>query len=170
MTNGNGTGNRTKKTLVEEDTSFKGTMTSKCPVVVMGELDGEIDAPSMHISPSGSVAGTLKVKELSSEGSLAGQVDADSVLLSGSVKDKTVIRANTLEVKLTRTEGKMEVVFGECELEVGDQPNKEAAVEAALSPDAADDTMDGEEEVKADDGDSGSGKRKRRPSQQPPPS
>jgi len=169
MTNGNGTGNRTKKTLVEEDTSFKGTMISKCPVVVMGELDGEIDAPSMHISPSGSVAGTLKVKELSSEGSLAGQVDADSVLLSGSVKDKTVIRANTLEVKLTRSEGKMEVVFGECQLEVGDEPNKAAAVEAALSPDAADDAMNGaEEEVAADDG--GSGKRKRRPSQQPPPS
>ena len=32
----------------------------------------------------------------------------------------TVIRAKSLEVKLTPPEGKMQVVFGECNLEVGD--------------------------------------------------
>ena len=178
MTDGNGTGNRTKRTLVEEETSFKGTMTSKCPVVVMGDLDGEIDAPSMHISATGSVAGTVKVRQLSSEGTLAGTVEADSVLLSGSVKDNTVIRANTLEVKLKRTDGKMEVVFSECELEIGDEPNKEAAVEAALNPESGADVSDGAPVEAADNTDTGpttdgddaaKAKRRRRPSQQPPP-
>ena len=65
-----------RRTLVEEETEFKGTMTSKCPIAVMGRVDGEIEAPSMHVSPSGSVAGTVKVGELHSEGELAGEIDA----------------------------------------------------------------------------------------------
>lgn len=123
-----------RQTLVEEGTEFKGTMTSRCPVVVMGKVDGEIEAPSMHISASGSVAGTLVVEELRSEGELAGTVEADAVHLSGRVKDGTVIRAKSLDVKIARERGRMEMVFGECELEVGDQPSKEAAIEAATAP------------------------------------
>jgi len=33
-----------------------------------------------------------------------------------------VIRAKTLEVKLSVEQGKLQVVFGECELEVGNPP------------------------------------------------
>jgi cytoskeletal protein CcmA (bactofilin family) len=122
-----------RRTLVEEETEFKGTLTSRCPVIVMGKLDGEIDAPSVHISSTGSVAGSVLVGELSSEGQLAGEVEAESVRLSGQIKDNTVIRAKTLEVRLARQHGKMEVVFGECELAVGDEPSKEAAIAAALA-------------------------------------
>lgn len=169
---------RQRRTLVEEETEFKGTMTSKCPIAVMGRVDGEIEAPSMHVSPSGSVAGTLKVKELHSEGELAGEIDADSVHLSGRVKDGTVIRAKSLEVKLNRDVGKMELVFGECELSVGDEPNKEAAVEAAKASEPAEAKAEATAEAAAaDDGDKksddkGNDKkkgRKKSASQSPPP-
>lgn len=167
-----------RRTLVEEETEFKGTMISKCPIAVMGRVDGQIEAPSMHVSPSGSVAGTLKVKELHSEGELAGEIDADSVHLSGRVKDGTVIRARSLEVKLTREAGKMELVFGECELSVGDEPNKAAAVDAAKSSGDAAEAKPAEaraDEAKADDGgdsdgdDGGKKKGRKKPASQSPP-
>jgi hypothetical protein len=55
------------------------------------------------------------------------------VELSGRVRDKTIIRAQSLEVSLTRSDARLEVMFGECELAVGEAPNKAAAVRDATS-------------------------------------
>jgi cytoskeletal protein CcmA (bactofilin family) len=129
--NGQATG---KHTLVEEGTEFKGTMCSKCPIVVMGKVEGEVAGPVIHVSATGVVAGNVKVKELRSDGEVAGEVEAEVVRISGKVRDKTVIRARSLEVSLNTTKGGMQVVFGECELSVGDEPNKEAAISAASAP------------------------------------
>jgi cytoskeletal protein CcmA (bactofilin family) len=117
-----------KKTLVEEGTQFKGSLTSSCPVVVKGRVEGDVSAPSLQVSASGAVHGKVKVGEMLSHGELSGEFDADVVQLSGVVKDNTIVRAKSLEVKLTPTNGKMQVVFGECTLEVGEAPSKEAAV------------------------------------------
>jgi cytoskeletal protein CcmA (bactofilin family) len=126
-----------KHTLVEEGTEFKGTMSSSCPIVVMGKVEGDVAGPVIHVTPSGVVAGVVKVKDLHSAGELAGEVEAETVQISGRVRDRTVIRARSLEVSLSVTKGGMQVVFGECELAIGDEPNKEAAVAAALSPPAS---------------------------------
>ena len=126
-----------KHTLVEEGTEFKGTMSSSCPIVVMGKVEGDVAGPVIHVTPSGVVAGVVKVKSLHSAGELAGEVEAETVEVSGRVRDRTVIRARSLEVSLNVQKGGMQVVFGECELAVGDEPNKEAAVAAALAPPAA---------------------------------
>jgi cytoskeletal protein CcmA (bactofilin family) len=123
-----------KHTLVEEGTEFKGTMSSNCPIVVMGKVEGEVAGPVIHVSATGVVAGNVKVKELRSDGEVAGEVEADVVRISGKVRDRTVIRARSLEVSLNATKGGMQVVFGECELAVGDEPNKEAAIAAATAP------------------------------------
>lgn len=123
-----------KHTLVEDGTEFKGTMSSSCPIVVMGKVEGELAGPVIHITPSGVVAGVVKVKELRSDGELAGEVEAETVQISGRVRDRTIIRARSLEVSLSVSKGGMQVVFGECELAVGDEPNKEASVAAALAP------------------------------------
>lgn len=113
-----------KRTLVEEGTELKGSLTSTCPVLVRGKIEGEIKAPALTVSPSGAVHGRARVDELSAEGELSGEFDAGVVELSGSVKDKTVIRARTLSVKLAAESGKLSVTFGECDLEVGDPPPK----------------------------------------------
>jgi cytoskeletal protein CcmA (bactofilin family) len=122
-----------KHTLVEEGTEFKGTMSSNCPIVVMGKVEGDVTGPEIHVSPTGVIAGNVKVKELRSDGEVAGEVEAETVRISGKVRDKTVIRARTLEVSLATTKGGMQVVFGECELAVGDEPNKDAAIAAATT-------------------------------------
>jgi cytoskeletal protein CcmA (bactofilin family) len=114
-----------KRTLVEEGTTFKGTMSSTCPILVKGGIEGEIQAPSLTVAASGTVSGKVKAGELKSDGALAGEFDVERVQLSGSVKDNTVIKAKSLEVKLAVTGNKMQVVFGECELEVGEQPVRE---------------------------------------------
>jgi cytoskeletal protein CcmA (bactofilin family) len=114
-----------KRTLVEEGTTFKGSLTSTCPVLVKGTISGDLEAPSLTIAGSGAVSGKVKAGELKSEGELSGEVDVDKLVLSGAVKDNTVIRAKTLEVKLAVTGSKMQVVFGEVALEIGDQPVRE---------------------------------------------
>ncbi len=112
-----------KKTLIEEGTSFKGSVSSSCPITVRGRIEGDLQAPSLAISPSGAVHGRVRVGAATSEGEIAGEFDADSVELSGTVRDDTVIRARTLRVQLSATEGKMQVLFGNCELHVGDDPS-----------------------------------------------
>jgi cytoskeletal protein CcmA (bactofilin family) len=109
-----------KKTLVEEGTQFKGSLSSNCPVVVRGRIEGEVAAPSLTVSASGAVHGKVKVDELRSQGEISGEFDADIVQLSGGVKDNTIIRAKSLEVKLAPPNGKLQVVFGECTLDVGE--------------------------------------------------
>ena len=111
-----------KQTLVEEGTSFKGSMTSTCPVVVRGRIEGEIETPALTVSASGAVHGKARVGTLSSQGEISGELDAETVKLSGRVSDSTIIRAKSLEVKLSVDSGKKQVVFGNCELNVGDDP------------------------------------------------
>jgi cytoskeletal protein CcmA (bactofilin family) len=111
-----------KRTLVEEGTTFKGSLSSTCPILVKGTINGDIEAPSLTVASSGAVSGKVKAGELKSDGELSGEFDVDKVQLSGSVKDNTVLRAKSLEVKLAVTGAKMQVIFGECALEVGDAP------------------------------------------------
>jgi cytoskeletal protein CcmA (bactofilin family) len=117
---GGGAAASQKQTLVEEGTKFKGSLSSSCPIVVRGRIEGDVEAPSLTVSGSGAVHGKVKVGEMRSQGELAGEFDADIVQLSGTVKDNTVIRAKSLEVKLTPPTGKMQVIFGEVQLDVGD--------------------------------------------------
>lgn len=113
------------RTLVEEGTSLKGSLSSKCPIDVKGRVEGDLTAPSLTVSVSGAVHGKVKVEELLSEGEISGEVDADVVRLSGVVRDNTVLRTKSLEVKLGAANGKMQVTFGECVLEVGEAPSRE---------------------------------------------
>jgi len=116
-----------KQTIVEEGTEFKGTLTSSCPVVVRGRIEGEIDTPALHVSEKGAVHGRARVGIIRSLGELSGEFDADSVELAGRVKDNTIIRAKTLEVKLATEDSKMQVMFGDSTLSVGDAPQDSAA-------------------------------------------
>lgn len=161
-----------KHTLVEEGTEFKGTMSSSCPIVVMGKVEGDVAGPVIHVTPSGVVSGVVKVKQLRSDGELAGEVEADTVEISGRVRDRTIIRARSLEVSLNVQKGGMQVVFGECELAVGDEPNKEAAIAAAMTPPAADAAKPpaAAKSGTNNDSDDAAAKRRRTPGSQPPPS
>ena len=158
-----------KQTLIEDETQVKGVLQSQCPIVVRGAIDGEITGPSLHVSESGTVSGTVKVESLDSQGTLAGTFEAEHVQLSGVVQDKTVIRARSLEVKLASERGGMEVTFGECDLEVGEVPNKEQAMSDARAPAETPAAKAPEVGAASDESgdDGGKGKRSRRESTSP---
>ncbi len=118
----------TRRTVVEEGTRFKGDLSSTCPIDVRGRVEGNVEAPSLTVSAAGSVHGKAKVGSVRSEGELSGEFEAETIELSGTVKDQTVIRARSLEVKLSSSKGH-QVVFGDCELSVGDEPTEFDAVE-----------------------------------------
>jgi cytoskeletal protein CcmA (bactofilin family) len=120
-----------KHTVVEEGSSFKGTLTSSCPIHVHGRIEGDLETPALTVSATGVVHGRVKVGMVRSQGELAGEFDADSVELAGTVRDNTVIRARSLEVKLASSRGKLQVIFGECELAVGAEPTEHDAVDPA---------------------------------------
>ncbi len=121
-----------KHTLIEQGTEFKGTMKSTCPVVVNGRIEGELSAPELDVTATGTVQGNIKAERLSSRGMLSGNIDAGDLFLSGSVGNKTVIKAKNLEVKLAPEQGRMELTIGECTLDVGDEPTKERRIEAPV--------------------------------------
>ena len=110
-----------KQTIVEDGTEFDGSVKSKCPIMVSGKIKGEVSAPSLIITPTGSVHGQVRVSQLKSQGEIAGNIEAESVELSGRVNDQTTIRATSLEVMLNQPGSKLQVTFGNCELQVGDK-------------------------------------------------
>ena len=126
-----------KRTLVEEGSAFKGNLESVCPVVVLGKVEGEITAPALEIRASGQVAGRVKAAQVSSRGELSGNIEADTVELAGRVRDQTVIRARSIEVKLDRTAGRDDVLFGDCELCIGEEVVKETVLSEAAARRAA---------------------------------
>src|SRR5215510_9250003 len=122
-----------KQTVVEDGTEFKGTLKSSCAVVINGTVDGDLDAPEISVTRSGSVAGSLKATKLRAQGTLSGKVDASDVFLSGVVRSNTSIKAKRLEVKLGSDQAQIEVTFGECALEVGEAVSEPAVVAPAKS-------------------------------------
>ncbi len=109
----------TKRTVIENGTEFDGSITSECAILLSGKVKGELSAPTLEVSSSGTLDGQVVVTELRSEGEISGDIEAETIELSGSVSDQTVIKANTLEVKLNQPGNGLQVTFGNCELQVG---------------------------------------------------
>jgi cytoskeletal protein CcmA (bactofilin family) len=101
-----------KRTLVEEGTGFKGSMTSTCPIVVQGSVEGDVEGPSVTVSATGSLSGKIQTGSLKSDGKIAGDFEVETAQLAGAVATNTVIRAQSLDLKLTVPEGKLELRFG----------------------------------------------------------
>lgn len=140
-----------KRTLVDEGTELKGTIKSTCPVVVVGKVEGDITGPSVEIAEKGVVSGTVKATEFSSFGEISGRVDADSVELSGKIRDGTVIRAKSLDIKVNRQGPRDPIQFGDVELWIGDEPDKAGAIAraSALTQEARPATSSGDDSRQA---------------------
>jgi cytoskeletal protein CcmA (bactofilin family) len=119
-----------KATVVEEGTTLKGSLSSSCAVNILGKIDGEVTGPLVEVASSGSIRGTVKATTIRSRGELSGRFEADEIELAGRVLDDTVIKAKVLQL----APGASGIVFGACQLEIGDAPDKAQAVREAGSP------------------------------------
>jgi cytoskeletal protein CcmA (bactofilin family) len=117
-----------RTTVVESGTALTGTLSASCPVVVLGRLDGEVTGPTVEVARGGVLHGSVKATTLRSQGELSGSFEAEDVELAGRVLDDTVIKAKALQVSFG---GETGMVFGACELEIGDPPDKTKAVRDA---------------------------------------
>src|SRR6266498_349265 len=97
-TTGNGRPLGSKKTVLEQGSTFKGTLSASGPIVIMGTLEGEVTGPALEVTETGALSGKAKVNELRSHGELGGEFEADEVELAGRVRDGTIIRARSLLV------------------------------------------------------------------------
>lgn len=127
----------TKKTVIEHGTDVDGTITSQRPIILSGNLKGQVTAPSLDVMAGGTVKGKVRVSQFCCRGEVSGEVIAESVELSGKVCDATVIRAKTLDVKLAQSEGGVEVSFGNCELQVGELPARPSGKTSTSSSDSS---------------------------------
>ena len=107
-----GSGATTKRTLVEEGTRFKGSLTSTCPILVQGSVEGDVEGPAVTVSATGAISGKIMTSALKSDGKIAGDFEVDTAQLSGTIETNTVIRAQSLDVKLTVATGKVQLTFG----------------------------------------------------------
>ncbi|CAN5921242.1 hypothetical protein BH11MYX4_BH11MYX4_44840 [soil metagenome] len=101
-----------KQTLVEEGTRFKGSLTSTCAILVQGAIEGDVEGPAVTVSSTGAVSGKIATGALKSEGKIAGDFDVESAQVAGTVENNTVIRASSLDIKLTVPSGKVQLTFG----------------------------------------------------------
>jgi hypothetical protein len=82
----------------------------------------------------------VKAGQFASHGEMFGEIEAESVELSGKVRDGTVIRARSLDIKVKGQGPREPIQFGDCELFIGDEPDKAAAIARASAA-----NQDGEE-------------------------
>jgi cytoskeletal protein CcmA (bactofilin family) len=117
-----------KKTIIEDGTTFTGTLSASGPVLARGHIEGGVSGPALEVTETGVVSGKIKVTELRSRGELGGRFEAEDVILSGRIRGETLIVATTLEVASSTT-----LTLENCELRIGEPPTKEEAVKAALA-------------------------------------
>jgi cytoskeletal protein CcmA (bactofilin family) len=101
-----------KRTLVEEGTGFKGSLTSTCPIVVQGSIEGDVEGPAVTVSATGTLSGKIQTGALKSDGKIAGDFDVETAQLAGAVATNTVVKASSLDLKLSVATGKLELRFG----------------------------------------------------------
>jgi cytoskeletal protein CcmA (bactofilin family) len=90
-----------KRTLVEEGTRFKGSLTSTCAILVQGSIEGDVEGPSVTVSATGAVSGKITAGALKSDGQLA-----------GAIENNTVVKAAAIDLKITVPNGKLQLTFG----------------------------------------------------------
>jgi cytoskeletal protein CcmA (bactofilin family) len=99
-------------TIVQEGTRFKGDFTSSCPIIVIGQIEGDVKAPTVTVTDSGAVQGKVEAKTIACRGSVSGVLEADTIELSGDIAQNTVIRAQRLMLDIESTTGRIELAFG----------------------------------------------------------
>jgi hypothetical protein len=117
----------------DEGSALSGALTSDGRILVMGELRGEVAGSSIEVTATGALSGRIRAGVLRSRGALGGRLEADDVDLGGRILDQTVIRARGLAVAFEDGDGGG-AQFGDCELEIGDEPDRDRAVSEAAAP------------------------------------
>jgi cytoskeletal protein CcmA (bactofilin family) len=69
---------------INEDVRIRGTVTVSKPLVMAGQLDGDINADTLHIASTGIIIGEVTAQSVTIDGRVLGSIVADNVYLSAT--------------------------------------------------------------------------------------
>ena len=69
---------------INEDVRISGTITVSEPLVMAGQLDGDIKADTLHIASTAIITGEAAAKSITIDGRVLGSIVADEVFLSAT--------------------------------------------------------------------------------------
>ena len=69
---------------INEDVRIRGTITVSEPLVMAGQLDGDINADTLHVLSTAIVSGEITAQSLTIDGRVLGSIVADKVFLSAT--------------------------------------------------------------------------------------
>ena len=69
---------------INEDVRIRGTITVSEPLVMAGQLDGDINADTLHVASTAIIIGDITAQSLTIDGRVLGTIVADKVFLSAT--------------------------------------------------------------------------------------
>lgn len=69
---------------INADVRIRGTVTVSEPLVMAGQLDGDIEADTLHITATARITGDVKAQNVTIDGTVLGSIVADKVHLTKS--------------------------------------------------------------------------------------
>ena len=81
---------------INEDVRIRGTITVSEPLVVAGQLDGDINANTLHIASTAFITGEVTAESVTIDGKVLGSIVADKNTLSATILPRTLPSIVTL--------------------------------------------------------------------------
>jgi cytoskeletal protein CcmA (bactofilin family) len=66
---------------INEDARIRGTITVSKPLVMTGQLDGDINADTLHAASTANISGEITAQSITIDGRVLGSIVADKVFL-----------------------------------------------------------------------------------------
>ena len=83
---------------ISEEVRITGVVSASKPLILSGQIDGNIDADSVHIKSTATVNGDINALEVTVDGIVSGIVTADKVHLSASAILNGEVRSKGIEI------------------------------------------------------------------------
>ena len=96
--NNSGSISYTDNSWVSEDVRITGSISSSKPIMMLGRLDGNVEAKSIHVTATGVVNGDIKADDLKIDGTVIGTIIAAQVHVTASAEIKGKIRCNGITI------------------------------------------------------------------------
>ena len=85
--------------IISEDMRITGPISASKPVILYGQLNGNVDAVSIHVKSTGIVSGDIKAQSVVIDGTMTGTIIADELHLMPSAKFRGNIRCKGVKVE-----------------------------------------------------------------------
>ena len=82
-----------------EEVRITGLISASKPFVLYGQIDGNIDAVSVHIKSTATVNGDINAQKVIVDGTVRGIITADKVYLSASAMLNGEVRSKGIEIE-----------------------------------------------------------------------